>query len=500
MRVLKQKKLLAAVTAMAIMGSQVVVGGAEISNVYLSDFDNSILTVSGKGEEKSVTVYAVPHDTVIEPGLYDDTVTWSIQHTELTDGEFSVSFRLKGTEGMYDFYVTAAEEPYSFEYISKDTILNFVEKLGKQEIEQSEIFELLVKYNANLDTDISFADTESIQEYTEKNFYRYYDMINEKGISAIKEIAEITKYELEFMKELKDTEYYSTVNNLLTDYSSKAAIKLDDYNALQSWQKEAVCKSFVGKEYSDIEDFKNDFDKSVKDNSTLPKPSGTSGGSSSGGSSGGTSSSGSSGGSSVGMPVVSAPVQNTEEKDEAEKLFEKYADLNEIEWAWESILYMDKNGIMNGVGDNTFAPNDVLTREQLAKIIVTAFGYTNADNVEFSDVPQNHWAKSYISAAASNGLMIGIEDGIFGCGKDMTRQDLCVTVYRAALKKGMVFASRKTDFTDYDEISDYAKDAVAYLSGKGIVNGTGNGAFEPAASVTRAEAAKIIYGILGGAK
>lgn len=498
---MKHKKMLALIACTAVIGSQTGVLGAEIENVILSDFDNSILTVSGKGEEKSVTVYAVPQGTVIEPGFYDDTATWSIQHTELTDSEFSVSFKLKGTEGVYDFYVTGAENPYSFEYISKDTILDFVEKLGNNEIEQEKIFEMLVKYNANLDTDISFADTESKQEYTAKNFYRYSDKIKENGLAAVKEIAEITKYELEFMKELEKTEYYSTVNNLLTDYSKKADIKLDDYNNLQSWQKEAVCKSFVGKKYSDIENFKDDFDKSVEDNSTLPKPNGSSGGSSSGssGSSSGSSYSGS--GSSAGMPVVSVPAQNTEEKNEAEALFEKYTDIDDVEWAWDAVLYMDKNGIMNGVGSNVFAPNDVLTREQLAKIIATAFGYTNnADNAEFSDVPQNHWAKSYISAAASNGLMIGVEKEIFGLGKNMTRQDLCVTVYRAALKKGMVFTNRKTDFTDYDGISDYAKDAVAYLSGKGIVNGTGNGAFEPDASVTRAETAKIIYGILGGAK
>lgn len=494
MRILKKKNLLTLISVLAVACSQQIGQAAEINNVSLSDFDNSILTVSGTGEEASVTVYAIPQGEALKPGIYDDTFEWSVQHAKTVDGEFSVSFKLKGKEGYYDFYVTGAEQPYSFEYISKDTIYNFVDSLGEREIEKDKIFELLSKYNANLGADISFADSDSKKAYVSENFWRYSDIIKEKKLSAIKEIADLSKYELEFMSNIGETEVYSSVNNLLKEYCEKANIKLDDYNKLTDYQKQAVCKGFIKGAYSDMEVFREDFEKSVEDNKNLQKP-----GSGSSSSSGGTGSSGGSGkntSSGSALPIIT-PVEKVEKEDKGAELFDKYDDLESVSWAWDAILYMHEKNIMNGVGEKTFAPDNKLTREQLAKIVVTAFDcYSEGEAFCYSDIPKGSWAESYIFSAKENGLMIGISDELFGYGKEMTRQDLCVVVYRAAVKNGIVFESEKNDFADFDEVSDYAKEAVARLGGAGIINGMENGEFAPLQTVTRAQAAKIIYEIL----
>ena len=88
---------------------------------------------------------------------------------------------------------------------------------------------------------------------------------------------------------------------------------------------------------------------------------------------------------------------------------------------------------------------------------------------------------------------------IFGIGDNVTRQDMAVIIFRAAQLK----ASEKTaDFSDFEKISDYAKEAVGALCSAGIINGTGDNCFSPLETVTRAQAAKIAYELMnaiGGA-
>ena len=80
----------------------------------------------------------------------------------------------------------------------------------------------------------------------------------------------------------------------------------------------------------------------------------------------------------------------------------------------------------------------------------------------------------------------------------VTRQDMAVMVYRALCKKGYENKNSKLTFYDADQISDYAKEAVSYLAGKGVISGMGDGRFSPKGNATRAQTAKIIYAVLGG--
>lgn len=89
----------------------------------------------------------------------------------------------------------------------------------------------------------------------------------------------------------------------------------------------------------------------------------------------------------------------------------------------------------------------------------------------------------------ASGTVRGISEDLFGTGKSITRADMAVMAYRAA---GLSKADGKT-FADDGEIPDYAKEAVYTLNAAGIISGTGDNKFSPAASANRAEAAKIIY-------
>ena len=105
-----------------------------------------------------------------------------------------------------------------------------------------------------------------------------------------------------------------------------------------------------------------------------------------------------------------------------------------------------------------------------------------------------------MGAAQEYGLVNGIADDIFGIHKEITRQDAAVILKRIADYKGIALvAIREYDeFTDGNEIGGYAAAAVKDLYCGGVISGKGGGYFAPEDTCTRAEAAKMIYGIVEG--
>ena len=170
-----------------------------------------------------------------------------------------------------------------------------------------------------------------------------------------------------------------------------------------------------------------------------------------------------------------------------------FTDLGDVEWAQEAINHLASLGIINGMGDGTFAPNDNVTREQFAKMIVMCMGYTVNESAtsSFSDVVAGEWYAPYVAAAANNSLITGFEDGTFGVGQNITRQDMAVIIYRAL---GSPNPSSTGSFSDDAEIGDYARLAVYSLVEIGIINGMGDGTFAPQATATRAQAAQMLNG------
>ena len=173
-----------------------------------------------------------------------------------------------------------------------------------------------------------------------------------------------------------------------------------------------------------------------------------------------------------------------------------FTDMDQAEWARESVEAFTQKGIVSGYGDGTFCPNASLTREEFVKIAVSAFypdkqGFK--DSSGFEDVKAEAWYSMYINIAVNNKIISGISEKEFGIGKPITREDMAVIICRII---GMDDEKTENSFLDGESISDYARDAVNYLSSKKIVSGFENGNFEPKMSATRAMAAKIVYDIL----
>lgn len=172
-----------------------------------------------------------------------------------------------------------------------------------------------------------------------------------------------------------------------------------------------------------------------------------------------------------------------------------YTDIDNYDWAIEAIIGLTNAGIVNGMGDNEFNPAGNVTREQFCKMVVQLFGVSvNDTETDFADVDENAWYAPYITAAVQAGYVQGQSDEYFGVGESIMRQDMATILYRAANKSGNGVV---LDFTDDASIASYARDAISELVGLGVMNGYEDGSFKPRGNATRAEAAKVIWGVYG---
>lgn len=228
------------------------------------------------------------------------------------------------------------------------------------------------------------------------------------------------------------------------------------------------------------EDVKTLFSSAVTANGTgSAKPSYSSGGGGSGGS----------GSSSSGGMQMTYPTQTFEKKTEL-----PFDDVSDKHWAYEYIKKLFDKGIVNGKTENGYCPDDAISREEFVKIAVGAFSIAaKSDNIpEFADVPNDAWYYDCVTAAASNGIINGTGENIFGTGGNITRQQMAAIIYRIISGK-VSDVERNVSYGDYEQIDDYAKNAVCVLTQCKIISGDTNGLFRPQDSLTRAEAAKVIY-------
>lgn len=171
-------------------------------------------------------------------------------------------------------------------------------------------------------------------------------------------------------------------------------------------------------------------------------------------------------------------------------------------WANNQITYLAARGIVNGINDETFAPNNNITRAEFVQILANLSNVNLEDykGSVFKDVKSNAWYAKSISWAAENGLITGIEykDGTkaFNPKANITRQDMAVILlrYMSKIEKNQLKqANKEVEFADKTQISSYAEKAVSELQKAGVINGKTNNKFEPKNNATRAETAKMIY-------
>lgn len=301
-------------------------------------------------------------------------------------------------------------------------------------------------------------------------------LANMSSIRKIEDLNIAMKHQA-LLQEVEDS-HPNIISRLLTDFPQLfTGVNYQGYNSLTTTQQSAVNIAVTGKVYSSLNALANEINAQILVASTstyVPGESNTSTGGKGG--KGGT--------GNYLAPAESLETVKTE-------LFD---DIDSVSWAKEAIIYLYDAGIVSGKGNNKFAPNDNVTRAELAKMLVLGFGLESKGDAKiFKDVATGAWYADYVSVAASNGLINGDEKGRFNPDKPVTRQDAAVMMYRA------IKTDEKTEkafFEDYNDIADYSEAAVDYMYQKGIINGIGDGKFAPKSNVTRVQVAKMLYLLL----
>lgn len=183
----------------------------------------------------------------------------------------------------------------------------------------------------------------------------------------------------------------------------------------------------------------------------------------------------------------------TEETTKPETI--TFSDVKESDWFYKGVSYVVENGMMNGVGDDQFAPNAPLTREMLAVVLYNMEKQPESTGVNpFADVKADMWYTDAIVWANANGIVAGYDDSTFGLGDSITREQLATILYRYAQLKGYD-VTKKADLTGYTDsaaISGYAVEAMQWANANGIVNGMTETTLAPQGTATRAQVATML--------
>ena len=176
-----------------------------------------------------------------------------------------------------------------------------------------------------------------------------------------------------------------------------------------------------------------------------------------------------------------------------------FTDVLEGKWYTKAVLWCFNNGYMVGTSDTTFEPNASFTRAMfvtvLAKIAeADTSSYTGAS---FTDVPKGKWYSKPIEWAFQNGLASGLGDGKFGPNDPVTREMLAQFLYNYSKKSGYdTSASADVSvYPDAETISKYARKAVFWAVGSGLISGVKQGDatyLAPKDTATRAQVATIV--------
>lgn len=160
-------------------------------------------------------------------------------------------------------------------------------------------------------------------------------------------------------------------------------------------------------------------------------------------------------------------------------------------WAKKYIEYGVDKGYINGYTDGTFKPDGTVTRAEFSKMINNAVKISSRKDSTFSDVSRFDWYYGEVQKAVYAGYVSGYSDGTFRPKNLISRQEAAVILYRISVPTNDTFELRK--FTDNSSIADWARDAVSSVAAKGYITGDEKSRFLPAANLTRAQAAKLIY-------
>lgn len=474
------------------LGSMIILSGAAYADVRIDSFfgdgttletgadKHNLLHFSGSADGKQSN--RIASIFIMKPGktLADSDKAENIVHMDSVsvdfNGKFDFTLNFENESGIYPVFVVCGEETYTHNYSFKawEEIKDMFAKIRDKSI----TFDYFKDYADVFGIDMSIITKDGHKDTFIKRICAKGSKItdDDNGVAAVKQALGDCLKEFEYLEEIKTAKNWADIPSIIEKIGKLTGISYD-YKG-KSQQK--VCQALIDKEFTSAETLLTAFETAV-DNAdrTVDYVGG-----------GGTTGGGSTGNYSGNLNPGSV---NTDNNDESNA----FNDIDSVPWAIKPINYLYKKGIINGTGGGKFSPNDMVKREEAVKMIINSFGlYDESAKAVFDDLSENEWYYKYIASAKEKNIVNGISESLFGIGNNVTRQDIAVMIYNAAAASGNGFTVKKTDFSDFDRIADYAKEAVSYLAGGKVINGMTDGSFAPNEFATRAQAAKMIYALI----
>lgn len=174
----------------------------------------------------------------------------------------------------------------------------------------------------------------------------------------------------------------------------------------------------------------------------------------------------------------------------------QYTDVD-AHWAEEAIERWSEEKIVNGYEDNTYKPNNYVTRAEYITMIVRLFEPAKkADLSEYKDVKEDAWYYEALAKAVEMGIIEGYDNNTLKPEASITRQEAMVILNRVLNLTASKDASGEK-FSDAKKIASWAEEAVLAFVENGFVNGYTDGSVKPTGFITRAESAKILNKAIG---
>ncbi len=172
-----------------------------------------------------------------------------------------------------------------------------------------------------------------------------------------------------------------------------------------------------------------------------------------------------------------------------------YKDVKTGRWSFNEIMYATENGYMNGKGGGLFAPEEVMTRAMVVMVLYRFQGSPKVNYLaRFKDVKQGDWYTDAIMWAAEREVVNGVEEGVFAPNDSVTRQQLAAMLMRYAQFEYIKTDNRAdiTGYKDYKKVQAYARDAMSWANATGLITGVTTTTLEPTSGATREQFAVIL--------
>ena len=173
-----------------------------------------------------------------------------------------------------------------------------------------------------------------------------------------------------------------------------------------------------------------------------------------------------------------------------------FTDVSEKDWFYGDVMFVYENGLMLGTSKTLFSPYGTATRGMMATILWRMEGSPAPKGKNsFTDVEAGKWYADAITWTAENSIFAGYGKDKFGPDDPITREQLAAIFYRYADYKGydLTVKGNLDKFKDADKITDYAKTAMQWAVGSGLVKGKSGNLLDPQGTATRAEIAAMLH-------